>query len=424
MRVLIDYRPALRERSGVGEYTHELVKALLAAYPPGGPAPALELSLFSSSWKDRLAPDANLAGAAIVDRRVPVRLLNLSWHRLGWPPAETIAGGVYDVTHSSHPLLLPARDAAQVVTIHDLDFLSHPERTRAEVRRDYAALARDHAQRADAILVPSAYSAGEVERVLGVPRDHVAICPPGAPDWTARAASPRAGYVLFFGTLEPRKNLVGLLDAYERLLSDYGEGAGTAKAAPDDERRGTANAAPDDLASVGHSFRGAIPAYVGRPFRGAIPELVLAGKATDEARAWLNRLERPPLKGVVRYIGYVDPDKRRALYEGARLLVQPSFDEGFGMPVLEAMSLGVPVVAANRGSLPEVVGDAGPLVDPEQPADIANAIARVLFDDAYAATCVSRGLARARAYRWDGTARRVFDAYRQAIERRAGRARA
>ena len=424
MRVLIDYRPALRERSGAGEYTHELVKALLAAYPPGGPAPALELSLFSSSWKDRLAPAADLAGAAIVDRRVPVRLLNLSWHRLGWPPAETIAGGVYDVTHSSHPLLLPARNAAQVVTIHDLDFLSHPERTRAEVRRDYAALARDHAQRADAILVPSAYSAGEVERVLGVPRDHVAICPPGAPDWTARAASPRAGYVLFFGTLEPRKNLVGLLDAYERLLSDYGEGAGTAKAAPDDERRGTANAAPDDLASVGHSFRGAIPAYVGRPFRGAIPELVLAGKATDEARAWLNRLERPPLKGVVRYIGYVDPDKRRALYDGARLLVQPSFAEGFGMTALEAMSLGVPVVAANRGSLPEVVGDAGPLVDPEQPADIANAIARVLFDDAYAATCVSRGLARARAYRWDRTARRVFDAYRQAIERRAGRARA
>ena len=423
MRVLIDYRPALRERSGVGEYTHELVKALLAAYPRGGPAPALELSLFSSSWKDRLAPDANLAGAAIVDRRVPVRLLNLSWHRLGWPPAETIAGGVYDVTHSSHPLLLPARDAAQVVTIHDLDFLSHPERTRAEVRRDYAALARDHAQRADAILVPSAYSAGEVERVLGVPRDHVAICPPGAPDWTARAASPRAGYVLFFGTLEPRKNLVGLLDAYERLLSDYGEGPGTANAAPDDERRGTANAAPDDLASVGHSFRGAIPAYVGRPFRGAIPELVLAGKATDEARAWLNRLERPPLKGVVRYIGYVDPDKRRALYDGARLLVQPSFAEGFGMTALEAMSLGVPVVATNRGSLPEVVGDAGPLVDPEQPADIANAIARVLFDDAYAATCVSRGLARARAYRWDGTARRVFDAYRQAIERRAHRTR-
>jgi glycosyltransferase involved in cell wall biosynthesis len=386
VRVLIDYRPALRERSGAGEYTHELVKALLAVYPPGGSAPALQLSLFSSSWKDRLAPAADLAGAAIVDRRVPVRLLNLSWHRLGWPPAETLAGAAYDVTHSSHPLLLPARAAAQVVTIHDLDFLSHPERTRAEVRRDYPALARDHAHRADAILVPSAYTAGEVERVLGVPRDRLAICPPGAPDWTARPAAPKAGYVLFFSTLEPRKNVVGLLDAYERLLSGPGE--------------------------AGHYDDGS-----------AIPELVLAGKATEEARVWLDRLERPPLKGVVRYIGYVDPDKRRALYEGARLLVQPSFDEGFGMPVLEAMALGVPVVAADRGSLPEVVGDAGPLVDPEQPADIANAIAHVLFDGAYAATCVARGLARARAYRWDRTARRVFDAYRQAIERRAQRTR-
>src|SRR5439155_11710715 len=314
-------------------------------------------------------------------------------------------------------LLLPARNAAQVVTIHDLDFLSHPERTRSEVRRDYPALARDHAHRADAILVPSAYSAGEVERVLGVPRDRLAICPPGAPDWTARAASPRAGYVLFLGTLEPRKNVGGLLDAYERLLS------GTPKGAPHDPDEAPPHdpesARCPDHDSVGRPFRGA--EYLGRTFRGAIPELVLAGKATEEARAWLGRLERPPLEGIVRYIGYVDPDRRRALYEGARLLVQPSFDEGFGMPVLEAMSLGVPVVAAARGSLPEVVGDAGPLVDPEQPADMANAIAHVLFDEAYAATCVSRGLARARAYRWDETARLVFDAYRQAIERRAQR---
>src|SRR5207247_9826285 len=173
---------------------------------------------------------------------VPGRLLNLSGHRLGWPPAETIAGGAYDVTHSAHPLLLPARNAAQVVTIHDLDFLSHPERTRSEVRRDYPALARDHAHRADAILVPSAYSAGEVERVLGVPRDRLAICPPGAPDWTARPASPKAGYVLFFSTLEPRKNVVALLDAYERLLS------GNANAAPEEE--------PRDSARVGGPFSG------------------------------------------------------------------------------------------------------------------------------------------------------------------------
>jgi glycosyltransferase involved in cell wall biosynthesis len=424
VRVLIDYRPALREPSGVGEFTHQLVAALLAAYPPDAPASELALFLFSSSWKDRFAPAADLAGAVIIDRRIPVRLLNLSWHRLGWPPAEMLAGRDFDVTHSLHPLLLPSRRAAQVITIHDLNFLAHPERTRAEIRRDYPALARDHAQRADAILVPSAFTAGQVERALGVPPDRIAVCPPGAPDWTPRAATPKDGYVLFFGTLEPRKNVGGLLDAYELLISGTN---GTAKAVPYES--------PYDMTYVGHPSRGAEPGEavpydpsdVGRPFRGAgplgVPELVLAGRATDEARPWLERLERPPLKGVVRHAGYVDHAKRRALYDGARLLVQPSFEEGFGIPVLEAMSLGVPVVAANRGALPDVLGDAGTLVDPERPDDIANAIARLLADDAFAATCASRGLARARTFSWERTAHRVYEMYRHAIERRAGKAR-
>jgi len=383
VRVLIDYRPALRERSGVGEYTHQLVKALLAASPAERPAGDLALSIFSSSWKDRLEPTADLAGAAVIDRRIPVRVLNLAWHRLGWPPVERLAAGPFDVTHSSHPLLLPSRSAAQVVTIHDLNFLSHPERTRGEIRRDYAALARDHANLADAVLVSSAFGAGEVEQVLGVPRDRIHLCPPGAPCWTPRAAAPAHGYVLFLGTLEPRKNVGGLLDAYELLVGG---------------------------------------AYVGHPFRGAgnddVPELVLAGKATDQAQPWLERLERPPLQGVVRHVGYVDPAERQSLYRGARLLVLPSFEEGFGLPVLEAMSLGVPVVAARRGSLPELVGDAGPLVDPERPDDIANAIAHLLADEAYAATCASRGIARAAAYSWTRTAQCVYEMYRQAIERR------
>jgi glycosyltransferase involved in cell wall biosynthesis len=370
VRVLIDYRPALRERSGSGEYTHQLTKALLASRRDGGPSPALEVTLFSSSWKDRLTRTPDLAGAAIVDRRVPVRLLNLAWHRFEWPPVEMLAGGNYDVVHSPHPLLMPTRGAAQVITIHDLNFLTHPERTRAEVRRDYAPLARSHAHRADAVLVPSAYTAGEVERLLGVPRDRIAICPAGAPGWTPRPAEPKDGYVLFFGTLEPRKNVGGLLDAWEQLLTGP-----------------------------------------------ALPELVIAGRATDEAAPWLERISRPPLLGTVRHIGYVDDGDRRALYEGARLLVHPSFDEGFGMTVLEAMSLGVPVVASDRGSLPEVLGGAGLRVDPDRPADIAHAIARVLGEDGLAESCAAKGVDRARAFRWERTADLAYDAYRAAIER-------
>jgi glycosyltransferase involved in cell wall biosynthesis len=380
VRVLIDYRPALRERSGAGEYTHRLVRALarLAAASrlrATEPATDLDLSLFSSSWKDRLTPVDDMEGVTLVDRRVPVSLLNLLWHRAGWPPVELLTGHRYDVTHSSHPLLMPSRTSAQVVTIHDLYFLAHPESTRAEVRRDYPALARAHAQRADRILVPSAYTADAVEQQLGVPRERMAIAPHGAPDWMPRTGVPQDGYVLFIGTLEPRKNLDGLLDAYEELV----------------ERRI------------------------------AVPELRLAGRATTQAAGLLARIARAPLEGVVRHVGYVDAADTRGLYEGARLLVMPSFDEGFGIPVLEAMTIGVPVVAARRGSLPEVLGDAGLLVDPAKPSEMADAIARILTDNGFAAQCATRGIARSAQFRWDDTARRVYQAYREAIEHHAHR---
>jgi glycosyltransferase involved in cell wall biosynthesis len=371
VRVLIDYRAALRDRSGVGEYTHELVKALLAAFSRDGSTRSLDLTLFSSSWKDRLALSADVRGAAAIDRRVPVRVLNFAWHRLGWPDAETMTGRTFDVTHSLHPLLLPSRSAARVITIHDLNFLTHPERTRAEIRRDYGALAREHAHRADAIIVVSRFTAGEVERQLGVPQSRITVCAPGAPAWSPRASPPRNGYVLFLGTLEPRKNVGALLDAYERLI----------------ERR-------------------------------PVPELVLAGKAIDESRPWLERIARPPLAGHVRHIGYVEPSNRRALYEGARLLVQPSLEEGFGLPVLEAMTIGVPVVAAHRGALPEVLGEAGALVDPDNADALSAAVERVIDDEVFASVCTAKGIERARTFSWDRTAHLVYEAYERAVEHR------
>ena len=381
MRVVIDYRPALRERSGVGEYTHQLATALLARGDP-----ALELTIFSSSWKDRLVRSPELDGAHAVDRRVPVTVLNLSWHRLGWPPIESLAGGDFDVAHSMHPLLLPARAAAQIVTIHDLNFLTHPERTRGEIKRDYAALARDHAQRADRVIVVSEFTAREVVNRLGIDRNRIAVCGSGAPPWPALKERAKSGYVLFFGTLEPRKNVGGLLDAYETLLTE-------------EARR----------------LQPSVRPAPSRP----IPELVLAGKETDASREWVDRIARPPLAGRVRQIGYVQPADRQKLYSGARLLVLPSFEEGFGIPVLEAMTLGIPVVASNRGALPEILGDAGILVDPEPPA-IAEALAKMIDDDGFAQQCVAKGLERARLFSWTRTADRVLEAYRQAI---AGRQR-
>jgi glycosyltransferase involved in cell wall biosynthesis len=364
MRVVIDYRPALRQRSGVGEYTHGLARALvaLAAGDAGRP---LDLTLFSSSWKDRASIEDGLRGASLVDRRVPVALLNLAWHRLNWPPAEALARGAFDVTHSMHPLLMPARRAARIVTIHDLNFLSHPERTRAEIRRDYPALARAHARRAEAIIAVSQFTAAEVQRLFDVPADRIAVCSPGAPPWTPREGAPAAGYVLFFGTLEPRKNVGGLLDAYERLAAR----------------------------------------------RRDLPQLLLAGQATEAARPWLERLQRPPLDRLVKHVGYVDPGRRRALYLDAICLVQPSFDEGFGITVLEAMTTGVPVIVSNRGALPEVAGGAAEVVSADDADEMAAALEKLIDNPDLAAMRAAQGIARARAFRWDTTARKVYDTY-------------
>ena len=364
----MDYRPALVRRTGVGEYAHELAAALVPQLGVGD-----RLTLFSSSWKDRLAPGV-VAGADIVDARIPVRALNFAWHRLGWPPVERLAGAV-DVAHALHPLRIPARRAAQVVTVHDLYFLDHPETTSAEIRRDYGALAADHARRADGVVAISEYTAALAVRRLEVPADRITVCYPGAPAWTPRQAMPQRGSILFMGTIAPRKNVGGLLRAYATLIGRM----------------------PD------------------------APPLVLAGGVAPEGAGTLDALAHAPLAGRVRQIGYVTPDARRQLYDEAGVLVLPSFDEGFGMPALEAMAAGVPVVASNRGALPEVVGDAGLLVDPDDHRSLAGALERMIGDREFARVAADRGIRRATTFSWQKSAARLLTAYANAVARRRAR---
>jgi glycosyltransferase involved in cell wall biosynthesis len=127
------------------------------------------------------------------------------------------------------------------------------------------------------------------------------------------------------------------------------------------------------------------------------------------------------LKGHVDHIGYFAQERRERLYAGARALVMPSLDEGFGVPALEAMSAGVPVIASNRGSLPEVIADGGTLLDVNDVDGFVTAMERVVSDDAWAAAQGSAGLARARAFSWSSTAKRLRQAYVDAVARRNGR---
>jgi glycosyltransferase involved in cell wall biosynthesis len=370
MRILVDYRPALRARTGVGEYIRRLVQAYTASSRD-------EVTLFTSSWKDRPAPTLGAElRATVVDRRVPVSVLNYLWHRREWPPIERLAGPV-DIVHAAHPLLIPARHAAQIVTIHDLFFLDHPERVRDEIRRDYPQLAPAHARRADAIITSSLRTERLIVERLGVAKDRVYCCPPGAPTWTSLGRGPNVpptGYALLLGTLEARKNVGVVLDAFTRLA----------------------------------------PA-------GRAPKLVIAGSATPDATEWLARISQPPLKNIVEYVGYVEDERREALFAGARMLLLPSLDEGFGLTALEAMSAGVPLVASNRGSLPEVVERGGLLIEPDDIEAWASAIDRLAANETMARDLACTGLERAQAFTWAGTAARLADAYRDALARRGAR---
>jgi glycosyltransferase involved in cell wall biosynthesis len=369
VRILFDYRPALRRRTGVGEYVHETARALVASAPPGE-----HLTLFSSSWKDRLAADV-VPGAHTVDARVPVRALHLAWHRLGWPPVEWLAGA-HDVVQAAHPLLIPSRRAARLVTIYDLDFLDAPERTRAEIRRDYPSLAADHARRADQVITISTHTADAIRSRLGVPSSHISICRPGAPAWPRRTAEPVAGgCILFLGTLEPRKNLGVLLDAYSALLT----------------------ARPD------------------------APPLVLAGHIPDEAGNLVRRVRERPLAGRVELPGYVSEAEKAALFQRALVFVLPSHTEGFGIPAVEAMAVGVPVIAANRGALAETIGGAGQLISADDPAALTDALTAVLFDATRRDWMREAGWARAAQFSWARTAAGVREAWQLAREHQAER---
>jgi glycosyltransferase involved in cell wall biosynthesis len=370
VRIGLDLRPALSRPTGVGSYVQALAERLPSVSRDD------ELFFFSASWRERFPAHHRAPNVHLVDRRLPVRLLNLAWNRLGWPPLDRLVGSRLDLVHSPHPLLIPARSALRVVTVHDLYFLKHPEKTRAEVRRDYAPLVRDHARRADGVICVSEHTAAEAERLLRLPREKIAVIPNGIDPVYRQPVSPEAvdellkrrglpaGALLYVGSAEERKNLAGLRAACAELQRRRGE----------------------DL-----------------------PPLLLVGPDLEAAF---------PDRSLGRVTGYLDAAEIRLLMASARLLVLPSHEEGFGLPVAQALAAGLPVVCSRGSALEEVARDAACLVDPSDPASIARGIEEVLDDPELAARKRERGLERSRDFDWDRAARDTAAFYRRLAGRR------
>ena len=382
MRIGIDYTVGVYQGSGIGRYARGLVHALAgldreneytllwarAPAPGGGELPRLDSA---SSFPDNVRA-----------RRLPLnnRVLTAAWQRLRLPlPIEAFSGPL-DLLHAPDFVAPPARRARRLVTIHDLTFLVVPRHAHPQLRAYLEDAVPRNVAAAEHVFADSEATRADLQRLLGLPPEKVSVVYVGAdPRFRpldearrdqARARLVRAGvpagpYLLAVGTLEPRKNHVGLLRAFARL-----------------RRRGL----PHRLVIAGR--RG----WLFAPVFAAVDELGLG-----EAVTFLDFFPDPLLP---------------ALYACADLFLLPSFYEGFGIPLLEAMGCGTPAIVGDRPSLPEVAGGAALLVEPEDDEALAESAWVLLHDDARRATLRALGLARARHFDWHASAKRVLARYR------------
>ncbi len=282
------------------------------------------------------------------------------------------------------PLLSPC---PSVVTIYDLSFLLYPESFKRSKRFYLGLFTRLSARRARRIIAISESTRRDVVRLLGVSPEKVEVVycgiddafRPLAEDQVAAFRSKRGlpgRFIFFVGTIEPRKNVTRLIEAFADL----------------------------------RSFDVAQDRFAIRDLR-----LVIGG-----AKGWFYedvfaRVEELGLEGAVMFPGYIPINELPLWYNAAELFVYPSLYEGFGLPPLEAMACGTPVVAANTSSLPEVVGQGGLTVDPLDVEGLAEAMRRALDDEAFWQEMRERGLQRAKGFSWTKTAQETVQVYRRAM---------
>jgi glycosyltransferase involved in cell wall biosynthesis len=358
LRVLLDGTALLGPRTGIGRYTAALVAEL---------ATRAEVDLTVTGFTARgqralraAVPD----GVRVRGGPVPARGLRAAWQRGGWPPVELLAGDT-DVLHAPNFVLPPARRAAGVVTIHDLAFLDQPGEL-APANRNLPNLVRSTARRAAAVCTPSRAVARDVVRRLDVPADRVVVTPLGVDPGWFRATPPPAQlrgelrlpqrYLLFAGTPQPRKGLDVLLDAHQ---------------------------AERDL-----------------------PPLVLAGPP-----GWG---PPPATSSRVHPVGYLEEEVLRAVVAGATALVLPSRDEGFGLPLAEAMATGTPVVCSNLPALREVADGHATLVPPGDATALATALSTISSAGSDPAGTAHRR-AHAAQFTWAACADATMSAYQLAL---------
>jgi glycosyltransferase involved in cell wall biosynthesis len=374
MRVGIDYRPALVNREGIGRYTRELVRGLIEHHFGGN------LGLFGYTLAGARFSHAELGLAGAPDAARP-ELVRLRFPSQGLPwllgklgkGVDDLVGGC-QVYHHTQYSSLAVRAATEVATLHDCLYLKDADYVNSEAAARMAEAARALAKRAKRVLVPSEFVGAEVVMHFGVWPAQVAVTPLGC-DHIARALPPggfprpKEPYLLTVARVDNRKNHVRMLRAFERLVRE------------------------------------------GFPQR-----WVVAGPRGHGVEHFERALAASPARARIEWRRDVSEAELPRLYAQADLFLFASLGEGFGLPPLEAMACGTPVVTSSVSSLPEVCGPAAWYVEPTDEERIFEAARRLLGEPELRAEFVQKGRERARQYTWRETARATLLAYQRAAD--------
>lgn len=374
MRIGFDATSAARQGGGIGRYARELLRALAAADPVN------TYRIFVASSHPIPYPLPPLpARASVFQLPLHDKWLARLWHRARLPIPIELALGPLDLYHSPDftlPPTLPGTPA--LLTVHDLSFMRDPDSAAPSLRRYLEAVVPRSVRRATRILADSQATRADLIELYQTPPDKVTVLYSGVAESFHPVADPatlsavRARYglgafpfILSVGTLQPRKNYVRLIQAFGQLA---------------------------------FSVSGLALVMVGGE-----------GWLSDSIFAEVKRLG---LEGRVCSPGFVADEDLPALYSAAQVFAYPSLYEGFGLPALEAMACGTPVVTSTTSCLPEVAGGAALLVEPRNVDGLAAALRRLLEDDGLRQALIAKGRARAREFTWAKTAGQLLEMYK------------
>ena len=364
MNVALELQPCCGNRSGIGTYTYELARRLR-----DGDGITYSGTIFNCFGREHSEQALDGIQLAVEQCQLfPYGIYRRIWH---WVPIKyQQLFSPADIRIFFDFIVPPRVDGKVMTTVHDLSFLRYPETIRRVNRQRIERDIQYSLDRSDKIITISEFSKKELMELMGVEAERIALVSPapacietdcGTADLSR--FSIQSPYLLYVGTIEPRKNLVFLIKAFEYLKKETG--------------------CPHQLVLAG-------------------------GKGWNNEEIYLAAQESPYQKEIV-FTGYISQAEKTALYQGASLFVFPSLYEGFGIPPLEAMGAGCPVVCSDAASLPEVVGDAAKLISPTDMKGLAQAVAEVLFDPAQRADLIARGRERTAVYTWEKSAKRLHE---------------